>query len=472
MKNIFHILIGGAITILGFLFYLSNSYAAVYPLVGAIDTGFLNGAPKEFFASTTAPVGDMFFTATATISDICMVQNYHNVSINPVMYLGSNNYEFYNPIPAVAVGENLYVFENTAGCLNSDDTYDPSVSHTPEDVANFITSGVPTYFSDTQSPTTSFSIDITTPTSGYSGGEFVAFGYNISGGTPPQSGLDYRIAIAWDTTTSTLADNEVNLYNGDPLQGLNKLNFINAWGKYNNLAGYGGDYIPVQGETDPFYSSPTIYYAKAFLLASTQGYDYCPDTQGVAHPYSLCFKDKIIATSSIINFYVDPMASTTNNLPADWGHPPSVANGASCAAFNWLDSKTWGCNAYSGTFDFVNAAANLETDAFNGATVAISKTFIFQPIVMLNQDIKQAQVSTSTDSSGLVFAGTGKIFGGRSFTIFSATTTDWIENIVGFDYRGFFDKILYLFTGLIILGSTILIIKSFHSTTGGASMTK
>ena len=126
-----------------------------------------------------------------------------------------------------------------------------------------------------------------------------------------------------------------------------------------------------------------------------------------------------------------------------------------------------------------NVTQNL-TNAINGTYNTFTGIFPIDVFADFNNDISIAQAfSNSTSSTPLVLKGqsivdaitgvpTGQYtFGGMTMPVLNATTTSWIKNKAGFDYRTVIDYILYAVTGLIMLGGAIGVIVMIHKTTAG-----
>lgn len=78
-------------------------------------------------------------------------------------------------------------------------------------------------------------------------------------------------------------------------------------------------------------------------------------------------------------------------------------------------------------------------------------------IKAMNNNINLAQATTS--DIAIRFTGHGSVFPNRSVLILGSSTTAWIINNVGFDYKTFFDYVIYLATGGIMLLSSIQLIR-------------
>jgi hypothetical protein len=119
--------------------------------------------------------------------------------------------------------------------------------------------------------------------------------------------------------------------------------------------------------------------------------------------------------------------------------------------------------------NFIYDQANAIVDTFNtGMSQIISgsaNVFPISTFVAINNDIQIAQNSTSTHDIILTGSGSaGKgILGGSnmSYTILTSSSTSWIQNIAGFDYKTFFDYVFYLIAGMYIFSIGIIIVKLF-----------
>lgn len=94
-------------------------------------------------------------------------------------------------------------------------------------------------------------------------------------------------------------------------------------------------------------------------------------------------------------------------------------------------------------------------------TVASStaRIFPFSVVASINAGVNSA--ASSHQEVNITLGGHGT-FGGRTFHMYSSTTTEWIITRVGFDYPAIITRILYLGTGIVMLLLSIEAISSAH----------
>jgi hypothetical protein len=120
----------------------------------------------------------------------------------------------------------------------------------------------------------------------------------------------------------------------------------------------------------------------------------------------------------------------------------------------------WRCMFLLTIYDVASSTTSYAVSGMFSLWDRFTNIFPLNIIKTINSDINQL-TSSSTPDINIVLAGAG-MFNGRSFNIYSSSTTAWINDDVGFDYKGLFDKILYFITGGIIVFTTIKLIKSLH----------
>lgn len=207
---------------------------------------------------------------------------------------------------------------------------------------------------------------------------------------------------------------------------------------HNNIAyaGVGAIYTinNLTGSTSTTSSTPNTFYPASYNLPS---FENPFSTSTFSGEYNVYF-----ATTTCGEIDLNPFTDTYGSSTFD-GIVCRVQNGA------------------INTINWIIGAFNTVKDKIVQALLGIKNIFPISIVTAINDDIQQAQ-ATSTDVT-LILSGTGQIFGGRSFTIFSSSTTEKLETDAGFDYKTFVDYILYAGTGLIMLLGSILVIRSLKN---------
>lgn len=157
------------------------------------------------------------------------------------------------------------------------------------------------------------------------------------------------------------------------------------------------------------------------------------------------------------NSYVSP--SSTLSYQDEDGNTVTTTSRYACSGLSDIS----GCLANAGN-DIIDGFVSIPgrfssgfTEAFKVIASTTKSTFPLSVVISFNNDINAAQ-ATSTDIK-IALGGNGT-FGGRTYTFYSSSTTAWIQDQTGFDYKSFFDKLLYFAISMLIIFTTISIIRS------------
>lgn len=292
---------------------------------------------------------------------------------------------------------------------------------------------------------------------------------------------DYNIALPEDgstvgqfdsfilTLSNVTANNSVNItpqviFSQSSSSLLQCLNFqgtrpdcFQTFGSPQLLQNYASSGIPLLHANLNGTISSGTWYAQSQLFANITGVQ----------------KNNVLAVSGMITFnvsstlpsstynptgFISNFVSASNEILSD-NNGCSITNGL--ANFNLGDVFCGIGQLASSTLAILQSATN---GSFNAAGTAIQNNFLIAPIISFNQDIASAASSTYVSTS-IILNPTHltSTFQGMSFTIYTSSTTNWIEDKAGFDYKSFIDKVLYLLTGLFILGMIIGIAKSISN---------
>jgi hypothetical protein len=234
---------------------------------------------------------------------------------------------------------------------------------------------------------------------------------------------------------------------------------------------YAYPYIAFEGETH--VNSTTVRFSQPVLVAQES-----PTTFVVSATSTLP------ANSTSTNLAAALPADSTQSLLNGFGKTvvtPSFTpattttsfvqclfSGAS-STFNLWNGSDWQCLLLNTTDKVKDAATSLATDAFDAGVAGLSNVFPLSLAADFNNDIAIAKNAVASTTPAAVTLGNGnsKIFAGHTFTLFNASTTNWIQNNTGFDYRGFASKLIYFVLGLSMLSVVIELIRKMHNTGQG-----
>lgn len=127
---------------------------------------------------------------------------------------------------------------------------------------------------------------------------------------------------------------------------------------------------------------------------------------------------------------------------------------------SFYSPKTWACWAGKTAFDTMNQLKDYFVAGLNEIWTTTQDIFPVNMLVAIDNDFDSV-VATTTDVQ-IVLAGQGTAFqdglgGYRSYTVLTSSTVDSVAGT--FDWEALINSLLYLMTGVIILGTSIPIIK-------------
>src|SRR4030042_4866733 len=157
---------------------------------------------------------------------------------------------------------------------------------------------------------------------------------------------------------------------------------------------------------------------------------------------------------------------STSSVPVGSIESPFLSLPKGCdvsSTFDFWTPSDWKCVVLNGINDFVANVQGFGSSAFNNMISKIKIIFPISVFSSINNDIDMAQSSTPAITS-IVLSGSGNVLSGVNATLFNASSTNWISNTVGFDYRTLFSRIIYLVTGVIILAETYHFIRKLTHT--------
>lgn len=252
---------------------------------------------------------------------------------------------------------------------------------------------------------------------------------------------------------------------------------------------YYGTVFYAPSSTDP--SAQNYYYQDSFSVISSSSsviwtvpkFNRLPDDptstigyfdtwEVLAQLFSDSSFQNLVASSPVISFTPDRSqpnpTSTYSNLVEEFYHAPIFSDREECGelTFNFFSDtpiKNIGCMIRNAFLDFMDSLGNLVNKTMdaglNKLVTLIRKVFPFREISAMNDIINDVQEATSTFS--VTLSGNG-LWGGHSFSIINASSSSWIEERMGFDYRDLIGKILYALTLVIVILTTIKILKTTH----------
>lgn len=187
----------------------------------------------------------------------------------------------------------------------------------------------------------------------------------------------------------------------------------------------------------------------------------------------------ILAYSPYLTFSVGtstasyPTNSTTTNLAGPFGQLPYQTNWSPIQGINtepltdcqrnattsiWTNLTSEGitnviyCAWTDFTTNILDETQSKSVLVLNNAIATMKTVFPINLITAVNNDISTASNSTST-SADIIFNATSSpnVFGGNKLVWLTSSTTAWVKDSVGFDYKDWISKFLYLITGIFIL---------------------
>lgn len=129
-------------------------------------------------------------------------------------------------------------------------------------------------------------------------------------------------------------------------------------------------------------------------------------------------------------------------------------------AFSVFSGTDWKCLVLNTFNSILLSVEHVGDAAVIKARDAVLAIFPLSAFKAVNDDI--TAISVTTTPYELTLVGHGKVFPGRTFVLLNASTTEWIQTGAGWDYKSFFDKIMYFATGLIIIGEAAALIRKIH----------
>lgn len=163
------------------------------------------------------------------------------------------------------------------------------------------------------------------------------------------------------------------------------------------------------------------------------------------------------------NGYISP--SSTLTYTDENGNTVTTTSRYACNGL--LDIS--GCLANAGN-DIIDAFTSIPgrfstgfTEGFKLMASTTKATFPLSVIIAFNNDINSAQ-ATSSDIK-IVLGGNGT-FGNHNYTFYSSSTTAWIQEQTGFDYKSFFDKLFYFAISMLVIFATVAIIRNHMNNRG------
>lgn len=164
-----------------------------------------------------------------------------------------------------------------------------------------------------------------------------------------------------------------------------------------------------------------------------------------------------IVTSTPPNF--------TTSTVAAYELLPAIGFPSACSAtstYSFWAIGDWKCLFLTTMFSVQESTKNYATGLMNSTYGVMSNVFPLSIIAGINNDINLAidQEQSATSSVDVVIGnGSSTVFMGRQYTFYNASTTSWIKDKLGFDYRAFMSKLIWAFTGIVIVLITYIIIK-------------
>lgn len=199
----------------------------------------------------------------------------------------------------------------------------------------------------------------------------------------------------------------------------------------------------------------TTYYAKLNFYTSSTSFTY----GGISD-------SDLYTTSDIINF-------TTGNTTTTSGEIPSVFSGLAIYSCDEKELSVWNPSDWGCVVG--NILEDIKTVAKNSASAVIGTTYealsgVF-PLSVIHDFDDILQEVSSTGNNDIVLTGytasSGvKIFGGAAYSFSILTSSTALDNIkakTNYDMRALLTSIIYSLLGVLMLITTIFVIKMFMS---------
>ncbi len=288
---------------------------------------------------------------------------------------------------------------------------------------------------DAQAPLTQDTIEITYPTASSSPPLlFPTYKVNWTSGTSTSatSGDYYFINIYVSATSSPLAD---------PGKILDGSLLVDDSLSHTNLE------IPRDYLTHP----TQMWYAQAELR-------YKPVNETLSQQ---------VAVSPVVGF-----SQSAGGATGYWGTVPNVTTGtlpfiqaiSSCSTGETPASSTWeivSCNVSNFFYSLWNSIVNFVVNIMNTLKNLILGIFPVNVFTHLNSDILAAQNAPERYSAPVM----DLQFGSYNLVFLSSSTIDQAKTKIGFDFRQFFDYLMYALTGVLMIiigGLTFVHFKKKH----------
>ena len=208
------------------------------------------------------------------------------------------------------------------------------------------------------------------------------------------------------------------------------------------------------------------YYAKALLMA------YDSDAQHI----------EVLGVSSLYTFTMTSstyVSNLTDQKIADFNKSENVYDYKHMTSSTgiYLGFQLNTCGSISIT-DFSQVSCyvdNMWKSAINNIGSGINNTmatigsfikgiFPINVFAHIQDDFQTVGANKPTDAmSTLTFgSASSSIFGGKTYTVISPAVMASVSSNLGFDFRGFFSKVMYTLTGLLMITHTLLVINHFR----------
>ena len=262
--------------------------------------------------------------------------------------------------------------------------------------------------------------------------------------------------IRYSESSSSLSDN-IDCFLTCPVGVYQTSRISNGTGEITQNMVY--SYMPTQSNV---MNQGGQWYAKIYLYTSSTNY------LTTARP----IVSDLFATSSMETFTISTGTPLNNNLPTEFNGEPfysqytasSTATECSQYSVGLFSSTTVPAIGCYITQWLNNQILDMQVFAGNQLPKILNSFTVVFPLNVLttfNNDITTASNNLNLTSTPSVYVGgTSSTFQGHTFVIYSSSTTSWIQQQTGFDYRGFLSKLMYAGTGVVIVMITIFIIKS------------
>lgn len=232
---------------------------------------------------------------------------------------------------------------------------------------------------------------------------------------------------------------------------------------YNDDTGSG--FVPVNhsfalGVNTRWYARVTWYDSDYTSVIASSTITFVTNNPAAQSPGNYDFGFRFNSTSSDAAIF----RSTTTQFRATSTYVNDIsAHCSQTGDFSVWNPQDWFCVVTDGISNMFQIMQDKVTVAYNRIILVFQSIFPLNVYADINNDLDAAQASSTIQTDIILTDTSHHIFGGHSFTILNSSTTAWVKDDANFDYKRWFDYMLYGVTGMLIIGTALMVIKSIHN---------